>query len=87
MFETPASNQSKQFNKTQNKRFQEGLDLTASSINVLRETDPTTQEQINSGLKQQYNSTLAEYKGLLTKATESATSYFDRISPKNPFVN
>ena len=87
MFETPASNQSKQFNKTQNKRFQEGLDLTASSINVLRETDPTTQEQINSGLKQQYNTTLAEYKGLLTKATESATSYFDRISPKNPFVN
>ena len=87
MFETPASKQIKHFNKTKDKRFREGLELAASSNNVLSGTDPTTQEQINSGLKQQYNTTLAEYKGLLTRATENATSYFDRISPKNPFLN
>ena len=87
MFETPASNQSKQFLNSQNKRFRDGLELTASSNNVLRETDPKTQEQINSGLKQQYDTTLAEYKELLTRSTENATSYFDRISPKNPYVN
>ena len=87
MFETPASKQIKHFNKTKDKRFREGLELAASSNNVLRETDPKTQDQINSGLNQQYNTTLAEYKGLLTRATENATSYFDRISSKNPYVN
>ena len=29
MFETPASNQSKQFNKTQNKKIREGFELVA----------------------------------------------------------
>ena len=87
MFETPASNQSKQFNKTQNKKIREGFELVASSTNVLRETDPKTQDQINFGLKQQYNTTLAEYKGLLTRATENARNYVDRISSKNPYVN
>jgi len=83
---TPASNQSLRF---QHKRFQEGMtnQLTSTSKQVLRETDQSSQEQIVSGLKQQYNDTLAEYNGLLTKTTENATNYFNRISPKNPYIN
>ena len=53
----------------------------------MRERDPKTYDQINFGLKQQYNTTLAEYKGLLTRATENARNYVDRISSKNPYVN
>jgi hypothetical protein len=86
---SPASGQSKQFQLSQKKRFQEGLanNITSSSKQVLRETDASSQEQIVTGLKQQYNDTLAEYQGLLTKATENATSYFNRIGPKNPYSN
>ena len=86
---SPASGQSKRFQLSQKKRFQEGLanNITSSSNKVLRETNASSQEQIVSGLKQQYNDTLAEYQGLLTRATENATSYFNRIGTKNPYAN
>jgi hypothetical protein len=63
--------------------------LTSESKNVLKETtnDIKSQENIIENLKQQYNSTLNQYKQLLSTFSENSTSYINRTSNTNPYLN
>ena len=68
--------------------FQTGLPtgLTSQTNDVLRNNDYSSQKHTVDNLKQQYESTLQEYDGLVAKIKGTATNYFDRVNPKNPYL-
>lgn len=72
--------------------FQNGLpsgsanSLTSQTNNVLQNNDYSSQKQTVDNLKQHYQSTLHEYDQLVEKIKGSATNYFDRVNPKNPYL-
>jgi len=60
--------------------------LTSQTTSILQNNDYSSQKQIVDNLKQQYDSTLQEYNGLVSKIKGSSTSYFDRVNPTNPYL-
>ena len=60
--------------------------LTSQTKSVLQNNDYSSQKQTVDNLKQQYQSTLNEYDQLVAKIKGSATNYFDRVNPKNPYL-
>jgi len=60
--------------------------LTSQTNDVLRNNDYSSQKHTVDNLKQQYDSTLQEYDGLVAKIKGTATNYFDRVNPKNPYL-
>jgi len=60
--------------------------LTSQTNDVLRNNDYSSQKHTVDNLKQQYDYTLQEYDGLVAKIKGTATNYFDRVNPKNPYL-
>jgi hypothetical protein len=69
-----------------------GLDLnknglTKQSINRLNDNDYSSQQQIISNLKNEYEKTLKEYQTLKDTINENIKNYVARVDPTNPYLN
>lgn len=63
------------------------ISLTYQSENLLSNTDVSSQQQTIASLKKEYKETLEEYQLLLKKVSDKTNQYFERVSPKNPYLN
>jgi len=60
--------------------------LTEQTNNLLGMNDFTSQQQILSNLKNDYQNTLNEYQKLMNKVSGNTSNYIDRVSPNNPYL-
>jgi len=61
--------------------------LTNQSINIIDESDYSGQQGNIDQLRQEYNTTLREYQNLTGKLQGATANFFDRVSPRNPYLN
>ena len=83
-------------NKKSNDMFIEGFQtddstrsngITSQSKQVLSSTNMSSDNQKIIGLKKKYRESLAKYQIMLSKIKDQSQTYFDRVSPKNPYLN
>lgn len=83
-------------NKKSNDMFIEGFQtddstgsngITSQSKQVLSSTNMSSDQQKIMGLKKKYRESLAKYQIVLSKIKDQSKQYFERVSPKNPYLN
>ena len=61
--------------------------ITRQSKHVLRKTNMSSEEPKVLELKKKYRKSLAKYQIMMAKMKEQSNQYFERVSPKNPYLN
>jgi hypothetical protein len=61
--------------------------ITSQSKQLLSSTNMSSDQQKIIDLKKQYKESLAKYQIMLSKIKDKSKTYFDRVSPKNPYLN
>ena len=80
-------------NTKSNNMFVEGFETTSSngitsqSKQLLSSTNMSSEQQKIIDLKKQYKESLAKYQIMLSKMKDNSKTYFERVSPKNPYLN
>ena len=64
-----------------------GSGLTAQSKSLLQETDISSYKQTIENLKEEYKSTLKDYKDLQKRLKHKVKRYVERVDPNNPYLN
>jgi hypothetical protein len=68
----------------------DGNGLTAQTTHVIdqnKKNDPSSPENNVANVRTQYNNTLNQYENAIGVITGTTSSYFDRVSPNNPYLN
>ena len=60
--------------------------LTEQTINTINKNDFSSQQQIISNLKNEYDNTLKEYQTLNDTINGNINNYIDRVNPNNPYL-
>ncbi|MDA9072274.1 DUF642 domain-containing protein [bacterium] len=61
--------------------------LTEKSLSIIKNNNYSSQQQTIENLRQEHAKTLKEYESLTGEIQKSASGYFDRINPSNPYLN
>ena len=68
----------------------DGNGLTAQTTHIINQNlknDPSSPENNVANVLTQYNNTLNQYENAIGEITGTTSSYFNRISPNNPYLN
>jgi hypothetical protein len=79
-------------NHKSNNMFVEGFQsssngITNQSKQLLNNTNMSSDQEHLVSLNKRYNESLAKYQIMLSKIADKSKTYFERVSPQNPYLN